>query len=267
MKLDHNYVPPRRDDYMRAFWSTAKGVEDLAEDAPIVTFLRLLLQQIIGFPWYLMVNITAAPTSLPKKPSSKMLGNSHFAPWGSLFRNEEVGCILASDMGLAAMAALLFYAGQQLGSATVVHLYLTPYLWTNHWIVAITYLHHTHPDLPKYEPEAWTFIKGATATMDRSCGFIGRFFFHDILDYHVVHHLFSRIPCYHLEEASKAVIPLMGDMYHSVKDRSFVGGFWESFTKCQWVEPNASKSDPKDGSLWYKGGPSPPPEIKMAQRG
>ena len=191
MKLDHNYVPPRRDDYMRAFWSKVQGVEDLTEDAPIVTFLRVLLQQLIGFPWYMLVNITAAPTSLPKKLSKRMLGNSHFAPWGSLFRDEEVWYIFASDVALVIMAAILFYAGQQIGSAMVVRLYLVPYLWCNHWIVAITYLHHTHPDLPKFEPEAWTFLKGATATVDRNFGWAGRFFFHDIIDYHVIHHLFS----------------------------------------------------------------------------
>ena len=56
MNLDHNYVPPRRDDYMRAFWSKVKGVDDLMEDVPLVTFLRILLQQLIGWPWYLMVS-------------------------------------------------------------------------------------------------------------------------------------------------------------------------------------------------------------------
>ena len=76
-----------------------------------------------------------------------------------------------------------------------------------------------------------------------------------------------RIPCYHLKEASEAIIPLMGDMYHADKDRIFLSGLWESFTKCQWVEPDFTKSDPADGKLWYKGGPSPPPEVKMAQRG
>ena len=76
-----------------------------------------------------------------------------------------------------------------------------------------------------------------------------------------------RIPCYHLKEASEAIIPLMGDMYHADKDRIFLSGLWESFTQCQWVEPDFTKSDPTEGKLWYKGGPSPPPEVKMAQRG
>ena len=59
----------------------------------------------------------------------------------------------------------------------------------------------------------------------------------------------------------------MGNAYHQDKQRSFLGGLWESFTKCQWVEPNTKDSDQTTGELWYKGGPSPPPEVKMAQRG
>ena len=89
------------------------------------------------------------------------------------------------------MAAMLYYATTKIGFDLVAPLYLQPYMWVNHWIVAITYLHHTHPNLPKFEPEAWTFIKGATATVDREFGFIGKHMFHNIIEFHVIHHLFS----------------------------------------------------------------------------
>lgn len=58
-------------------------------------------------------------------------------------------------------------------------------------IVAITYLHHTHPDLPHFDADNWAFVKGALATVDRDFGFIGRYLFHGIIETHVVHHLFS----------------------------------------------------------------------------
>lgn len=70
-------------------------------------------------------------------------------------------------------------------------LYAIPYLQVSHWIVAITYLHHTHPDVPKYEPEAWTFLKGAAARIDRNIGFTGKQFMQNIADSHVIHHFFS----------------------------------------------------------------------------
>ena len=56
--------------------------------------------------------------------------------------------------------------------------------------VAITYLHHTHMEVPHYDPKTWTFVKGALATVDRDFGFIGRHMWHGIVDTHVVHHIF-----------------------------------------------------------------------------
>jgi fatty acid desaturase len=70
-------------------------------------------------------------------------------------------------------------------------LYVQPYLWLNNWIVAITYLHHTHPNLPEYDHAAWTFLRGATATIDLDFGWTGRYLFHGIVEYHVIHPLFS----------------------------------------------------------------------------
>jgi bifunctional Delta-12/omega-3 fatty acid desaturase len=89
-------------------------------------------------------------------------------------------------MGLA-----LWYASKIVGWQAVALLYIQPYLWVNHWIVAITYLHHTHPHVPKYEPEAWSFLRGATATIDRELGFGGKHLIHNIAEFHVIHHLFS----------------------------------------------------------------------------
>jgi hypothetical protein len=138
----------------------------------------------------------------------------------------------------------------------------------------ITYLHHTHPSVPKYSAESWTFLRGATATIDRDFGIIGTHFFHHISSDHVTHHLFSRIPHYYGPVASKAIVPLLGKHYHGR------GGFqYEdlkiAFSKCQWVEPDPVKDidfglnrrydgkDGKDGALWYCSEVSPSPEFKM----
>ena len=190
---DHNYVPPGRSDYASSLLFNVSQLEELTDDSPAVTLLRIVFQQFIGWPWYLLTNITAADGSLPKPKSSKPLGNSHFLPWGSLFRPEETFLVLLSDMGLVAAATGLWFAGSKFGYGMVALAYLQPYIWLNHWIVAITYLHHTHPDLPKFETEAWTFLKGATATVDRDFGFIGKHMFHGIIEFHVIHHLFSYV--------------------------------------------------------------------------
>ena len=188
---DHNYVPPQRVEYASTLGVDINRLEELTEDAPIVTFLRIILQQAIGWPWYLLTNITASDTSLPKKKSNVPLGNSHFAPYGSLFRPDEAHLIILSDLGLVAMGYVLYLCSLQVGLDMIALLYVQPYIWLNHWIVAITYLHHTHPDLPKFEEGNWTFLKGATATVDREFGFIGKHIFHGIIEFHVIHHLFS----------------------------------------------------------------------------
>ena len=186
-------MPPRKDEYVATlmFPASTDKLDDLTEDSPIVTCARIIIQQLVGFPWYLLTNITASQGSLHGKQSSSILGNSHFLPSSSLFRPEEAHLILGSDLGIGLMAYALYQASQYIGTSMVLLLYVQPYLWVNHWIVAITYLHHTHPDLPKYEPEAWTFLRGALATVDREMGWVGKHMLHNIVEFHVIHHLFS----------------------------------------------------------------------------
>ncbi len=189
---DHNYVPPQRAKYASLLGYDAERLEELTEDSPIVTLSRIIIQQVFGFPWYLTANITATHGSLASKPPSKnLLGNSHFLPSSSLFRPEEAHLILLSDIGIGLVALGLWQAVTMIGFEAVALLYLQPYLWVNHWIVAITYLHHTHPNIPKYETEAWTFLKGATATVDRQLGWGGKHLMHNIAEFHVIHHIFS----------------------------------------------------------------------------
>jgi len=139
----------------------------------------------------------------------------------------------------------------------------------------ITYLHHTSLKVPKYNAESSTFIRGATATIDRDFGVIGTQFFHNISSDHVTHHLFSKIPHYYAPIATKAIVPLLGKQY---QDR---GGFGyrdlkEAFANCQWVEEDDSKDhefgldvcsdgkrSDKNRALWYCAGTSPPPEYRM----
>lgn len=59
----------------------------------------------------------------------------------------------------------------------------------------VTYLHHTDPELPHYRSAQWNFQRGAAATVDRDfLGWMGRFFFHDVAHFHVVHHFFPKMP-------------------------------------------------------------------------
>ncbi|KAI0594397.1 Delta(12) fatty acid desaturase [Biscogniauxia sp. FL1348] len=207
---------------------------EVLEDAPAVNLVRLLGQQIGGWQLYLLLNVSAGKDSMQNK-DAKWWRRSHFDPFSGVFRPQEAFYVFLSDVGLALVAAALYFSSKALDWQTVFLMYGVPYIWVNHWLVAITYLHHTHRDIPHYDGEHWTFVAGALATIDRDFGFVGRHIFHGIIDTHVVHHLFSRIPFYHAEEATKAIKPLLGDLYHC-DERSFVGQLWETSRDCQYVE-------------------------------
>jgi fatty acid desaturase len=190
---DHNYVPPQKEEYAVSLGLSAEtldNITEMTEDAPLVVLLRIFLQQLLGWPFYLINNITASDGCLCRPKSEALLGNSHYLPSSTLFRSEEAHLILASDIGILSSIGALYVIGCQTGFLAVALLYIQPFLWCNHWIVAITFLHHTHPKVPRYDAEAWTFLRGALAAVDRNLGWSGKHLLHNIADYHVIHHLF-----------------------------------------------------------------------------
>ncbi|TKX23064.1 fatty acid desaturase-like protein 1 [Elsinoe australis] len=207
---------------------------DLFEDAPIKTTFDFIIHQLIGWQLYLSLNVTAGSRSgrldAPNNPKG-----SHFNPLGDLWNKDQRRLILYSDIGLLLTLSGLYLASRVISPWTVLALYLPPYLWVHNWLVAITYLHHTDPSVPYYDDQSWSFTKGALSTVDRDFGFIGRHFMHDIIDHHVVHHLFTKIPFYNAQRATEAIRPVLGERYKSRKDVNFVGDLVQTFGKCEFV--------------------------------
>lgn len=207
---------------------------EILEDAPIVSLIQLIAHQLAGWQMYLMFNVSAGPDSKQRK-NSGWLRVSHFEPTSAVFRPSEAFYIFLADVGLALTCAAIYYGSTLVGWPTMAYLYLVPYMWWNHWLVAITYLHHTHPDVPHYEADSWTYVKGSLATVDRDFGWIDKHLFHGIIGFHVIHHMFARIPFYYAEEATAAVQPVIGSHYHR-EPGSFLGQLWTTFTTCRFVE-------------------------------
>lgn len=195
MEKDTVFVPNRKSEVeARTTKPTLfeKITNHAAADTPIVTIAALIFHQVLGWPAYILLNAGAGVNSLvtSDRRNSSRYKQSHLDPTAHVFTSGEAPFIALSNVGLALTMAALYYASTVVGGWTVALAYGLPYLWMNHWIVAITYLHHTHPEAPHYEAEDWTFIKGAASTVDREFGFIGRHIFHGIIEYHVVHHMF-----------------------------------------------------------------------------
>ncbi|ORY58788.1 Delta(12) fatty acid desaturase [Pseudomassariella vexata] len=236
MHKDMAFVPATIVEYDRKRSWVSKFVDpDMFEDAPIIILIRLLGHQLFAWPSYLLLDLSAGPESLQRPEDKKWYRLSHFDPVSPIFRPQEAIYVLITDLGLAIVGYVLYIASQSLGAGTVFLLWGVPYFWVHHWLIAITYLHHNHPDVKHYDEHGWTYVKGALATIDRDFGWIDRYLFHGIIGTHVVHHIFARIPFYYAEDATEAIKPVLGDLYHR-DERSFYGQLWSVFTTCKYVE-------------------------------
>ncbi|KZF20750.1 oleate delta-12 desaturase [Xylona heveae TC161] len=262
MERDMVFLPKTRDVYVSRLGKLSHEIGELMEETPIATAFNLLQQQLAGWIMYLTTNVTGHNFHERQiegrgkgKENGFFGGVNHFNPSSPLYEAKDGKLILLSDLGLALMGGLLYCLGQRFGWVNMLVWYFIPYFWVNHWLVAITYLQHTDPSLPHYEPHTWTFTRGAAATIDREFGFIGRHIFHGIIETHVLHHYVSLIPFYHADEASEAIKPVMGRHYRSdTKDGAigFLKSMWKSARMCQWVEPSVDAQGEGKGVLFYR---------------
>ncbi|KAF5348238.1 hypothetical protein D9756_010508 [Leucocoprinus leucothites] len=174
-------------------------------DSPISTLLRGTGVLLFAWPLYLILNL-GGQSRYPK-------WTNHFNPSAAIFKPHQFWQIIWSNVGIALWAAGLIIWASKCGAWEVLSVYGVPYLWTNHWIVLLTYLQHTDPLLPHCRGPEFTFTRGALATFDRSflgdCGkimaWIGAHATHGICENHALHHVSSKIPHYNAWEASAAL--------------------------------------------------------------
>jgi len=83
----------------------------------------------------------------------------------------------------------------------------------NAWLVLYTWLQHTHPDVPHYGSDDFTFLKGALSTIDRPYPYLIDQLHHHIGTTHVLHHLNFSVPHYRAEEYTKAIKHVLGPSY------------------------------------------------------
>jgi len=262
LERDMVFVPATRQE-----WATKKGyllhqLNELTEETPITTAYSLIAQQIGGWPMYLMTNVTGHNKHQEQREGRGVGkqngfggGVNHFDPNSPLYEAKDAKLILLSDLGLLITGSILFWVGRTHGFANLFVWYLAPYLWVNHWLVAITFLQHTDPSLPHYTPTSWTYTRGAAATIDREFGFIGRQLLHGIVETHVLHHYVSTIPFYHADEASEAIKKVMGRHYRSDTTDGpigFIKSMWKSMKWCQWVEPMEGATGEEAGVMFFR---------------
>lgn len=276
MERDMVFVPKTREQYASRVGRLAHELHELTEETPIATLLDLVGQQLVGWPMYIMTNVTGHNNHENQregrgkgKKNGFFGGVNHFNMNSPLYEAKDAKLILLSDVGLAITLGVLTILGQKFGWFNMFVWYWIPYLWVNHWLVAITYLQHTDPSLPHYTGTSWTYTRGAAATIDREFGFIGRQLLHGIIETHVLHHYVSTIPFYNADEATEAIKKVMGRHYRSdTKDGpiGFIKSMYKSFRRCNWVEPNEGATGENAGVLFYRNrnGLGPKPAVLKA---
>ncbi|KAI0634236.1 delta-12 fatty acid desaturase protein [Trametes polyzona] len=206
-----------RQDYREAF-----------EESPVFLLVRFLVMQFLGLHTYLTWN-TMGSKRYPK-------GANHWNPYSGLFSKDEYAAVHISNAAIFTMFASLYLLARYTSWVFVVKIYVVPFLITNHWVMAMTFLQHSCPTVPFYRSNAWSRTRGALSTIDRPfLGWIGVYIFLGVNHHHTVHHLFATIPFYNLPLAHAAIRPLLGDAY--VYDSTPVfRALWRSFVGCLFVE-------------------------------
>ncbi|KAF2688750.1 delta(12) fatty acid desaturase [Lentithecium fluviatile CBS 122367] len=262
MERDMVFVPKTRDEYASRVGKLAHQLNELTEETPIATAIHTIYQQLGGWPMYLISNVTGHNYH-ERQPEGKGIGKknglfggvNHFNPSSPLYEKKDEKLILLSDLGLAITVGALTWVGKNYGFSNLLVWYILPYLWVNHWLVAITFLQHTDPTLPHYDGQSWTYVRGAAATIDREFGFIGRTLLHGIIETHVLHHYVSTIPFYHADEASEAIKGVMGKHYRSDTEGGSLGflkAMWNSARMCHWVEPSEGAEGEGKGVFFFR---------------
>lgn len=141
IERDMVFVPRTREEQATRLGKLAHEVGELAEDTPIYTLTTLIGQQLVGWPHYLLTNITGHNYHEKQregrgKGKHNGLGGgvNHFDPRSPLYENSDAIKIVLSDIGILLAGAALAYLGNRFGWKNLAVWYFLPYLWVNHWL-------------------------------------------------------------------------------------------------------------------------------------
>ncbi|CAI5486507.1 unnamed protein product [Closterium sp. Naga37s-1] len=196
---------------------------------PFGRVLSIFITLTLGWPLYLAFNVSGH--------EYKGVHANHFSPYSGIFCDRERFWVVVSDLGLLGVLGCLYSLGSAYGLAWVLKVYVCPLLIVNMFLVLITLLQHTHPALPHFDSTEWEWLRGALATVDRDYGYLN-IVHHHIADTHVAHHIFSTMPHYHAEEATRAIKPILKD-YYQFDGTPIVKALWREVSQCVCVAPDA----------------------------
>jgi omega-6 fatty acid desaturase (delta-12 desaturase) len=211
------------------------------------TWKRMIQIFIAGWYMYLIFNATGARQNL---------GQSHFNPKSkALFKPKDAKYVRLSNVGMVIALVGIAMAINTFGFYEVGRTYLVPQMIANFYLCMITFMQHTHEDVPHFDEDQWTWLRGALSTIDRSMGPFCDYKLHHIVDSHVAHHIFSDMPYYGAKEATPYIKAHLGKYYKEQMPEPVLGSQWMGFWRdCYYVMKSAVSVGHEEGSefLWFK---------------
>jgi omega-6 fatty acid desaturase / acyl-lipid omega-6 desaturase (Delta-12 desaturase) len=135
------FVPKTREEYASRLGKFVHELSELTEETPIFTAIHSIGQQLVGWPMYIITNVTGHnyhERQQEGKGKGKMNGFfggvNHFNPSSPLYEKKDEILILLSDLGLAIVGSVLYTLGSKFGWTNMLVWYFIPYLWVNHWL-------------------------------------------------------------------------------------------------------------------------------------
>lgn len=169
MERDMVFMPRTREEHATKGGMLLHEMHELLEDTPIYSAAQLISQQLFGWPYYLIANVTGHNYH-SRQPEGKGIGRkngdgsvNHFNPSSPLYEKRDERLILLSDLGLLLTGTALFFVGKTYGLSNLLVWYILPYLWVNHWLgksceitpqqnLQLTHLHSRNHLPPTHRP-------------------------------------------------------------------------------------------------------------------
>ena len=238
MTMGETWVPANVDPSRKSVKSakTPKG-----------TWTRIVIVFIMGWYAYLFNNATGAKQNK---------GMSHFNPKAkALFKKKDANYVRASNVGVVFALALVALAVHNFGLGEVARTYIVPQMIANFYLCMITFMQHTHPDVPHFNDDEWTWLRGAFSTIDRTMGPLADYKTHYIVPSHVAHHIFSDMPYYGAMEATPYIKAHLGKYYKEAMAEPVLGSqylgylrdFYHAMAKAVTVQ-----NEEGNAFLWFK---------------
>lgn len=141
IERDMVFTPRTREQQADRLGLMVHELAELTEETPAFTLMMLVLQQLVGWPNYLMTNVTGhnfherQREGRGKGKHNGLGGNvNHFDPRSPLYEAKDAKLILLSDIGIAITMGVLYLLGSKFGWSNLAVWYFIPYLWVNHWL-------------------------------------------------------------------------------------------------------------------------------------